>query len=486
MFPQVASLDNGPVQAYAKLESENFCYYIRTLQVTLGRKANSSADKADIHLGTSKAISRQHARLFYNFTTQRFELTVFGKNGAFVNEHFVEKGVTVPLENKTRVQIGEVTFEFQLPSLVTSNDSVLTQPSSPEMASVRPQQTFEPVENGISTSLPKEALPTTKTPLSNTSANSTPTSTPQSTHESFSVGQADHSPRDVNSKPPYSYSSLIAQAINSTPEKKITLNGIYTYISTHYPYYQMSNSGWQNSIRHNLSLNKAFHKVPRGDHEPGKGAFWVIADNYKDQFEGGVYKRSRRTTTKGSTVVSPSITPKSKPYMPENKIPLPQANATLARSTDSLVPDIDHLNSGKFSNDHTTTSTQGVGTGKQTESLATSQAIMQAAAESAAALGLENADLIKVASRAQEILRQLAAGTLQLEAFSSLNLAALTSALSGTASGTDIASQSQEQDSKNPSQTANPSLQTSDGVPKAALAPISEGEVVSESPGANS
>lgn len=94
-----SELAAGPVQAYAKLEGDDFCYYIRTLQVTLGRKVKKP-DNVDIPLGNIKSVSRQHARLFYNFTTQRFEMMVFGKNGAFVNEQFIEKGVTVPLENK--------------------------------------------------------------------------------------------------------------------------------------------------------------------------------------------------------------------------------------------------------------------------------------------------------------------------------------------------------------------------------------------------
>jgi hypothetical protein len=94
-----ATDDNGPVQAYAKLEGEDFCYYIRTLQVTLGRKVKHP-ENVDIPLGNTKSVSRQHARLFYNFNNQRFEMIVFGKNGAFVNEQFIEKGVTVPLENR--------------------------------------------------------------------------------------------------------------------------------------------------------------------------------------------------------------------------------------------------------------------------------------------------------------------------------------------------------------------------------------------------
>ncbi|OAD09033.1 fork head transcription factor, partial [Mucor lusitanicus CBS 277.49] len=95
-------------------------------------------------------------------------------------------------------------------------------------------------------------------------------------------------------KPPYSYASLIAQAISSDKNKKMTLHGIYTFITTNYPYYQMASNGWQNSIRHNLSLNKAFVKVPRKDSEPGKGAFWTIDEAAETQFKQGVYKKAKR------------------------------------------------------------------------------------------------------------------------------------------------------------------------------------------------
>lgn len=97
--PAAVSVDSGPVQAYAKLEGDHHCYYIRTLQVTMGRRV-SRPGQVDIPLGKAKSVSRHHARLFYNFATQRFEIMVFGKNGAFINEQFVEKGVTVPLENR--------------------------------------------------------------------------------------------------------------------------------------------------------------------------------------------------------------------------------------------------------------------------------------------------------------------------------------------------------------------------------------------------
>lgn len=81
-------------------------------------------------------------------------------------------------------------------------------------------------------------------------------------------------------KPPLSYATLIIQAIRSSPKGKMTLKQIYDWMKSSFPQYNFSGSAWQNSIRHNLSLNRCFAKVPRTSEEHGKGGFWCINKDF--------------------------------------------------------------------------------------------------------------------------------------------------------------------------------------------------------------
>lgn len=210
--------DQGPIQAYAKLEFPGFSYYIQTLDVTIGRRPgqlqanqrpgaqppqlpnaafglsqahitseSKTEGDVDVDLGPLKSISRLHARIFYytgplhpphsavlngtqvhsrassgNGTTPyritsptalslvsgahllgadapaqdpydiasqmsaaagtgpeegegQFVLMVVGRNGAFVDDVWVEKGGLVVLSKRTKIQIAERVFYFVLP-----------------------------------------------------------------------------------------------------------------------------------------------------------------------------------------------------------------------------------------------------------------------------------------------------------------------------------------------------------------------------------
>ncbi|THU49725.1 hypothetical protein C4D60_Mb06t12570 [Musa balbisiana] len=103
---------------FAKLQGEDFEYYMQTYSIILGRNSKTSAVDVDLAtLGGGMNISRHHARIFYDFPRRRFALEVLGKNGCLVEGVLHVPGTPpIKLDSQDLLQIGDKQFYFLLPS----------------------------------------------------------------------------------------------------------------------------------------------------------------------------------------------------------------------------------------------------------------------------------------------------------------------------------------------------------------------------------
>ena len=155
--------------------------------------------------------------------------------------------------------------------------------------------------------------------------------------------------RFADVKPPYSYIALITMAVESSSTGMMTLNEIYAFIMQRFPYFKENQQRWQNSIRHNLSLNDCFIKVPRAPGRPGKGNYWALHPACGDMFGNGSFlRRAKRfklqrrklepsahvqhVNSYGHFSLYPPPPPGYKPYPPLNPLGLPGFSQGLGQS----------------------------------------------------------------------------------------------------------------------------------------------------------
>ncbi|EHN00515.1 Fkh2p [Saccharomyces cerevisiae x Saccharomyces kudriavzevii VIN7] len=362
------------IQAYAKLSGPNWTYYVKDLEVSIGRNTEplnnplqentdgvKTPYRVNIDLGPAKVVSRKHAIIKYNMNIGGWELHVLGRNGAKVNFQRTHNGPNNPpirLSSGTLLDIGGTQMMFILPDsdpviaptciehlmpnlinmygldgnnnallrdiIKQSNYAKQTQLTSNQQIKgfkLYGSGTSDPFGNGANMgpneqgffnnsnnskannscfTSANESYADKAAPANNINQQTVSPQCPSNTIiaanfvDSYKSANAYPQALDFTSdlshdenrnvKPPHSYATMITQAILSSAEGVISLADIYKYISSNYAYYRFAKSGWQNSIRHNLSLNKAFEKVPRRPNEPGKGMKWRISESYQQEF----------------------------------------------------------------------------------------------------------------------------------------------------------------------------------------------------------
>ncbi|XP_055686098.1 fork head domain transcription factor slp1-like [Lutzomyia longipalpis] len=126
-------------------------------------------------------------------------------------------------------------------------------------------------------------------------------------------------------KPNISYINMIAMAIRDSPDKMLTLSGIYAYLQSKFEFFKGSYVGWKNSVRHNLSLNECFQKVPKnaGIGKSGKGHYWTIDAKSEYMFQDESCQRRRPRGYRKRMTSAPYVKPENFYPPPSNYEPTP-------------------------------------------------------------------------------------------------------------------------------------------------------------------
>lgn len=308
------------VKAFAKLQARHWTHYLQSLAIVLGRSPDVGAvatPDVDVYLGNDPNISKKHLRIEYDSPSRQWRLKCFGRLGVIVDgQHYEAFCDPIPLRSRSLVKVGPVDFYFLLPMEAEPQQQTTTSTDEDGIGGRRgSEDTMQSLQEAAAAdelseedmasirALTGKQLPRVRHQRRGSVAR--PRSAPPAEDEEDAPP-----PGTVLTKPPQSYACLIGEAISSSPEGRLTLSAIYQYLMNKYPFFRYSKNGWQNSIRHNLSLSKAFLKVPRQLEEPGKGMFWAIDENYRHLVDGsGARARTRLRSSGGHASPNIAIVP---------------------------------------------------------------------------------------------------------------------------------------------------------------------------------
>ena len=290
-------------------------------------------------MGPSKVVSRTHAELRYSQLDDGWYVYAYGRNGVKIDETNLKKGQNTRIKSGAIITIAGTEMLFQSASGKTEIhssflDRVLDHQNNEGLnaelgagyhqplhdravpafssdpspldseqyaypkSNFSQQTTVVPGPSDLARPITPEPLP--PKPLATGSAKKrSPTSHRRGMmiESTENIDYSSDSAKHI--KPLCSYASMITWAILSSPEEAISLSDIYGWIKKHYAYYRDINPGWQvceacillqdieadvrqNSIRHNLSLNRGFDKIARRPEEQGKGMKWILVPEHRE------------------------------------------------------------------------------------------------------------------------------------------------------------------------------------------------------------
>lgn len=279
--------DSQKIDAFAKIAGRDWTYFVREQAVNIGRPPddrqsvngigasspiNDMKEMLPVHidLGPSKIVSRHHASIFYDADFPEgggWHVRVNGRNGVRVNNVLLKRGTRQQITSGTVLEVSGTQMMFVTPGdpvqidsyfldyakkMATGEDVGPVEGQSDQLdaaVSVPGYQSLAPAPP-IFKQERASTPPTQQMDLGSQRAvfDSKTTVSPmygrgmmmESTQE---IDYSRDSAKDL--KPPFSYATMIAQAIFSSDEEKMTLANIYSFIADKYAFYRHSNSGWQ-------------------------------------------------------------------------------------------------------------------------------------------------------------------------------------------------------------------------------------------------
>lgn len=310
---------------------------------------NTEPSRIHIDVGPNKLVSRLHAEIFFDSNTSRWMILVNGRNGIKINDLTVRKGQEFDLYSGCVFEVAGVEMMFILPESETQPlriaDKYLQRAGliqgEPVQENMPPSANFLAAANKakalgqlgrngqpLLAPAPPDYRRPSETPAKQRVRGPTvPASSPafaggiggvggnNAVFHAEAIDYQDEASKHI--KPAFTYGQLISQAIMQADNEQATLNEIYEYMKRNYSHYRRPEffKGWQNSIRHNLSLNPGFKVRQRGPEDTGKGGYWCFVAETRDQMVADAWgpKSARKSPPKrrSGSATTPGNSPKA-------------------------------------------------------------------------------------------------------------------------------------------------------------------------------